>query len=167
MATPGTNSDIIANAFEGNGGNINITADGISGFDVRNTNNPRQDPRNNLTASSRFGTSGTVNTPNVDPSQGLSTLPANLVDPSSLIDRRCSITSNASKSKFTIAGRGGIPGSPHAQISSRTVTLDLRTSPSEADALGAGFSRAASAPEPNPATVLASAPETALVPCGS
>ena len=50
------NSDITANAVEGNGGNIEITADSIVGFVERE----QLTPFNDITASSEFGTSGTV-----------------------------------------------------------------------------------------------------------
>lgn len=169
IAGSGSNSDMIANAFEGNGGSINIDALGIFGFDVRNVNNPRQNPRNNLTASSRFGTSGTVNARSIDLSQGLILLPANLIDPSRLIDRSCSLASSARQSKFTIAGRGGLTLGPHSLLVGRTITLDLRPSPSDAGALGLGFSRAAvpeADPEAIPKTLLSSAPAIAFAPCG-
>jgi large exoprotein involved in heme utilization and adhesion len=126
VAFPGTNSDIIANAFEGAGGNITIETNGIFGFLLRNVNDPRQDRRNNLTASSRFGTSGTVNTTAVDPSKGVNALAVDLVDPSSLIDRRCTLQSKALQSSFTIAGRGGLAVQPGAALNFSPVLGDLR-----------------------------------------
>jgi large exoprotein involved in heme utilization and adhesion len=111
MALPNTNSDIVANAFEGSGGNINIEAAGVFGFDVRNENNPRQDIRNNLSASSRFGGSGRIDVPNIDPSQGSNRLPNNLVDPTNQLDRTCTISNN--HSKFIHTGRGGLPPQPN------------------------------------------------------
>jgi large exoprotein involved in heme utilization and adhesion len=128
LATPGSNSDIIANAFEGRGGSINIDAQGIFGFRVGNTNAPRINSANNITASSQFGTSGTITTPTVDPSQGLSSLPANLVDPSSLIDRRCTLQSKAFQSRFIILGRGGMAPAPIASLSLSAPLADLRLS---------------------------------------
>jgi hypothetical protein len=113
LGISGTNSDIVANAFEGAGGNITINANGVFGFLISNTDTPRMDNRNNITASSRFGSSGTIEAPNIDPSQGVSSLPTNLVDGSGLIDRRCSFQGNANPSTFTVMGRGGLPTNPY------------------------------------------------------
>jgi large exoprotein involved in heme utilization and adhesion len=120
------NADIIANAFQGNGGRIDITTRGLLGFTVKNTNSPLTDSRNNITASSQFGSSGITNINNaVDPAQGLGTLPGNLVDPSSLIDRRCAVTDVAKLNKFSITGRGGIPENPTQVLQNRRVLEDL------------------------------------------
>jgi filamentous hemagglutinin family protein len=112
------NSDIFANAFKGNGGNINITTQGIFGLEFRD----RPTPLSDITASSTFGLNGTVliNTPGVDPSKGLGTLPADLSDVSSLLSQRCS--SDKVENKFFITGRGGLPPSPSDPIY-RTVQL--------------------------------------------
>ena len=159
----GSNSDIIANAFEGSGGNINITAAGIFGFTVGNTDTPRTDMTNNITASSRFGTSGTIETPNVDPSQGLSSLGANLVDPSSLIDRRCTLQSQANRSSFTLAGRGGIPKTPTDPLNLSQMVNDLRLSPEMGELSAADFSDRPLTPPPLfPGATIATA-----LPCGS
>ncbi|WP_353258851.1 S-layer family protein [Prochlorothrix hollandica] len=168
LAEPNSNSDIIANAFEGNGGNININALGIFGFDVRSNNSPRQDPRNNLTSSSRFGTSGTIETPNVDPSQGLGTLPANLIDPSSLIDRSCDLSSPASRSKFTLIGRGGITASVDTAPNPRTLTPDLRLHPTAVTLADTASTPTPLAPAPDLSAALSAAlanPDVALAPC--
>ncbi|NEO61150.1 MAG: S-layer family protein, partial [Moorea sp. SIO4G2] len=79
------NSDITANAFEGNGGNINITTQGIIGLEFREKLTPLSD----ITASSEFGVDGTVNinAPGIDPSQGLSELPTDVIDVSQLIEK--------------------------------------------------------------------------------
>jgi large exoprotein involved in heme utilization and adhesion len=120
------NSDIIANAFEGNGGSININTNGLFGFTVKNVDNPFTDRRNNITASSRFGSSGTTNINNaVDPSQGLGTLPGNLVDPSSLIDRRCDLARTPNASRFIILGKGGLPATARDLLSFAPLFTDL------------------------------------------
>jgi large exoprotein involved in heme utilization and adhesion len=120
------NSDIIANAFEGNGGSINITTQGLFGFIVKNVDNPREDLRNNITASSRFGSSGTTNiSATVDPAQGLLALPGNLVDPSSLIDRRCDLAYAPNASRFVILGKGGLPATARDLLSHAPLLTDL------------------------------------------
>ncbi|MEO0407208.1 MAG: filamentous hemagglutinin N-terminal domain-containing protein, partial [Cyanobacteria bacterium P01_A01_bin.135] len=54
VALANENSDIVANAFTGRGGNIAITAQGILGIEPQETNTPQSD----ITASSRFGVDG-------------------------------------------------------------------------------------------------------------
>ncbi|MGA1602692.1 MAG: beta strand repeat-containing protein, partial [Prochlorothrix sp.] len=123
------NNDVVANAIFGNGGRINLTAEGLFGFLVRSVDNPRLDSRNNITASSRFGTTGIVSiSTNVDPSQGLTALAVDLLDPSSLIDRRCSLRSSASQSQFTLAGRGGLAPAPGSGVELSSTGDDLRLS---------------------------------------
>ncbi|MEL7246457.1 MAG: S-layer family protein, partial [Cyanobacteria bacterium J06573_2] len=56
------NSDIIANAVEGNGGNINITTQGIFGLEFSEQLTSESD----ITASSEFGINGTVDINNVN-----------------------------------------------------------------------------------------------------
>jgi CHAT domain-containing protein/lipopolysaccharide biosynthesis regulator YciM len=104
------NSDIIANAFEGNGGNINIITQGLFGFTVENTNTPRSRPTNDITASSQFGLSSRPNISQaLDPSQSLAVLDTNLADLSSQIDRRCNLARTPNASSFVITGTGGLP----------------------------------------------------------
>ena len=73
VAVPQENSDITANAFAGNGGNINITSQGIFGLLFSDELTPNSD----ITASSQLGINGTINinTPDVDPSSGRGGLP--------------------------------------------------------------------------------------------
>lgn len=111
VAVPEENSDITANAYEGNGGRVNITAQGIFGIEFRDDLTPLSD----ITASSDLGVNGVVeiDRPDVDPSRGLTTLPTDIVDPTGLIDRRCQIESSSATSQFTITGRGGLPPNPN------------------------------------------------------
>jgi filamentous hemagglutinin family protein len=111
-----TNADIIANAFAGNGGNITITTDGLFGFTVENTDTPLTDPRNNITASSRFGVSNIPNISNtINPGQGLAELPTNLIDLTHLISENLCHASQGSS--FTNLGLGGMPPLPREALS--------------------------------------------------
>ncbi|MGM3307453.1 two-partner secretion domain-containing protein [Anabaena sp. WFMT] len=105
------NSDIIANALNGNGGNINITTQGIFGLKFRDQLTLDSD----ITASSEFGISGTVQINNfgVDPSSGLVELPENVTDSSQQIATGCLDTTSSS---FVATGRGGIPQNPNQQV---------------------------------------------------
>ncbi|RMF20421.1 MAG: S-layer family protein, partial [Cyanobacteria bacterium J083] len=72
LAIPQENSDIVADAFQGMGGNINITAEQIFGLEVtRNLSSISE-----INASSQFGADGiiTINNPDVDVSAGLNQL---------------------------------------------------------------------------------------------
>jgi filamentous hemagglutinin family protein len=130
VTAPFENNDIIANAFNGQGGRVNITAQGIYWFSLRSRDdlirllgttdssklNPRRLPTNDISAISQNNPSlngvVTLNTPDIDPSRGLSTLPINLVDPSRQIDQRCARGSGFRRSSFVITGRGGVAENP-------------------------------------------------------
>ncbi|MBD2612575.1 filamentous hemagglutinin N-terminal domain-containing protein [Nostoc punctiforme FACHB-252] len=122
IAVPSENSDIIANAFGGKGGTIQINANRILGFKKQENLKSEQlrgldkNHTSDISASSDVGDNGEVslNTLSIDPSQGLVALPTNLVDPSRLIAQGCDRNSNVAKgqSEFVITGRGGLPPSP-------------------------------------------------------
>ncbi len=132
VAVPSENSDIAADAFTGNGGNIQITAQSVLGLQFR----PERTPLSDITASSRFGLNGTVviNTPEVDPSRGLAALPTEVVDASGLIESGCAVA-RRSQSQFIITGRGGLPPSPSDSLSSDAVWTDLRSTNQQAQTL--------------------------------
>ncbi|MEL6463305.1 MAG: hypothetical protein AAFQ91_34725, partial [Cyanobacteria bacterium J06621_15] len=83
VAVPKENSDITANASFGNGGNVDITSQGIFGITPRSQLTPQSD----ITASSETGIQGTINitNPEIDPNQGVIELPEGLVDKSNQI----------------------------------------------------------------------------------
>ncbi|NEP64078.1 filamentous hemagglutinin N-terminal domain-containing protein [Moorena sp. SIO3A5] len=124
------NSDITANAFEGMGGNITLTAEGIFGFNFPDQLTNLSD----IIASSERGVDGDIqiNILGVNPSHGLVELPTTVVDPSTLIAASCTdnvkVGSNSSKGdEFIITGRGGLPPSPLDPIISQTVIADWVT----------------------------------------
>ncbi|MEH1935815.1 MAG: S-layer family protein [Nostoc sp.] len=121
VAIPQENSDISANAVLGQGGNIQITTQGIFGLKFH----PQLTPDSDITASSQFGVSGTVevNTIGVDPNSGLVQLPANVTDPSQKIATGCA---GGEGSSFVATGRGGIPENPTQQVMSDRTWDDLR-----------------------------------------
>ncbi|MBD2002764.1 S-layer family protein [Trichocoleus sp. FACHB-40] len=123
VAVPKEDSDIVADAFEGNGGNINITTQGIFGTEFREQRTPESD----ITASSEFGVDGVVelNTLNVDPSRGLVNLPAVPVDTE--VAQGCSAGGSQAQSEFIITGRGGLPPNPSEALSTDAVQVDLVT----------------------------------------
>ncbi|MGJ5628363.1 filamentous hemagglutinin N-terminal domain-containing protein [Nostoc sp. CALU 1950] len=115
------NSDIIANAFQGRGGNIQIATQGIIGLKFR----PELTPENDITASSQFGVSGTVqvNTIGVDPNSGLFQLPVNVTDTSQQIATGCA---GSEGSRFVATGRGGVPQNPNQEARSNRTWSDIR-----------------------------------------
>ncbi|HEY9671588.1 MAG TPA: filamentous hemagglutinin N-terminal domain-containing protein [Waterburya sp.] len=127
VAVPREDSDIVADADRGNGGNINITTQGIFGLKFR----PQRTPVSDITASSKFGLSGTVtiNQLNLDPSRGLAQLPTNVVDVSQQIENRCTPEAAKERGSFTITGRGGLPDNPSEPLSNDAVWTDLRLIP--------------------------------------
>jgi large exoprotein involved in heme utilization and adhesion len=137
VAFPLENSDITANAFRGSGGKIVIKTQGLFGInplsqqDLEKLRPQDLDPNklqtNDITAISQQNPtlSGTVeiNTPDVDPSQGLVELPENLTDPTDQIAQNpCQ---KGAGSSFTIIGRGGLPSSPNESFNSDNVRIDL------------------------------------------
>jgi large exoprotein involved in heme utilization and adhesion len=125
VAVPEENSDITANAFEGRGGNINITARGIFGIEFRE----RLTPLSDITASSEFGIDGVVeiDEPEVDPSEGIVDLPAQPVDATQLVAQTCPADAGENPlGEFVITGRGGLPASPDDTLSTPVLWQDLR-----------------------------------------
>jgi large exoprotein involved in heme utilization and adhesion len=115
------NSDIVANATQGRGGNIQITTKGIFGLKYRN----QLTPENDITASSQFGLNGTVaiNNVMVDPTSGLVQLPVVLADASRKMGSVCDSTQDSS---FVYTGRGGLPYSPLERLETLHPWEDLR-----------------------------------------
>lgn len=113
VAVDTENSDITANAFRGNGGNVNVVTQGLFGIEFR----PALTPLSDITASSDFGLQGevTIETPDIDPSDDLVELPTGLVDASRLVAQGCGTDNRSTASalgEFTVTGRGGVPLSP-------------------------------------------------------
>ncbi|MCP4696673.1 MAG: filamentous hemagglutinin N-terminal domain-containing protein [Gammaproteobacteria bacterium] len=97
------NSQIIAKAVGGDGGNIDITTTGIYNF----SRGPLGDYIN---ASSQFGVDGVVavNSPDVNVSETLVVLPANYIDAAKWIKDTCTAQAMRSSS-FVTAERDGVP----------------------------------------------------------
>jgi large exoprotein involved in heme utilization and adhesion len=115
------NSDIIANAVRGSGGKINITTKGLFGLKSQS----QLTPENDITASSQFGLSGSVNISNLTftPTAGLIQLPSNVDDPNQRITQGCR---NYGNSRFVATGRGGLPDDPSDRLNGLHPWIDLR-----------------------------------------
>ncbi|MEL7243625.1 MAG: S-layer family protein, partial [Cyanobacteria bacterium J06573_2] len=121
VAVPNENSDINANAFQGNGGNILINTPGIFGITFREQTTPQSD----ITASSEFGLDGNfdLNLLELDITSGLIELPENLTDAADRISAGCPTDEEA---RFVTSGRGGIPQNPRQTLQNEIVLQDLR-----------------------------------------
>jgi large exoprotein involved in heme utilization and adhesion len=116
------NSDITANAVNSFGGNVAVTAESILGTRSR----PALTAESDITASSDLGAefNGVISldSPDVDPSQGGVRLPDRMVDASQQIANACGENGNS----FIVSGRGGIPENPRLVLRSQRVWQDLR-----------------------------------------
>ncbi|WP_341530482.1 S-layer family protein [Nostoc sp. UHCC 0302] len=104
-------SDISANSTDFRGGNVRIAAEAIIGTQFRNAPTSNSD----ITATGanpQFNGNVQINAPDVDPSQGLTTLPTNIIDTSQLIANSCIARSKRPEGKFIITGNGGSPVMP-------------------------------------------------------
>ncbi|AFY34509.1 S-layer family protein [Calothrix sp. PCC 7507] len=164
VAVPNENNDITANAFTGTGGKVTINATGIYGITPRSredlvkllgTNepkdlNPAKLPTSDITAISQ--TSPTLNgdvilnTPDLDPSRGLTELPANLVDVSQQIAQGCTPKGKIA-SRFISTGRGGLPLNPDEPLRGRAVITNWVT-------LGEGNQEREITQRPTPETIV-------------
>jgi len=128
IGVPIENSDIIANAFFGDGGRIEITTNAIFGLMFREQLTPLSD----ITASSEFGTDGEfiLNLLSFDATQGLNELPGALVDAESLVGKdACALVDGkiGGGSSFTITGRGGLPPTPEEPLSNNDGLVEWAT----------------------------------------
>jgi filamentous hemagglutinin family protein len=117
------NSNITANAIEGKGGNIILNTQGLF-----------QSLDSIIDASSKFGLNGTItiNTPDIDPTQGLLIVTPQIVDASSQISQVCNKNLNDEKaSSFIVTGRGGIPNTPLEPLTETTIFADWIFLPNE------------------------------------
>lgn len=102
------NSDITANAFNGQGGSISVNTQGVLGIKNRSQLTFESD----ITASSELGQNGVViiNNPEIPPRSEDVALPINLPSPLEPVGQ--SLCSNED-SEFTVSGTGGLPVSPY------------------------------------------------------
>jgi filamentous hemagglutinin family protein len=132
VSVPIENSDIVAQAAQGRGGNIQITASDVYGITSRSALTPLSD----INASSALGVSGIVTVVNqdVNPRDGQLALPSNLTDASQQISTGCGAKDG---SQFVVTGQGGIPTSPIQTASMSIPWQDRRDRPIVAQSLAA------------------------------
>ncbi|MDZ7960755.1 MAG: S-layer family protein [Aulosira sp. DedQUE10] len=121
------NSDISANSTDSRGGRVRITAQGIFGTQPRNFLTPESD----ITATgANPDLSGTteINTPDVDPTKGLTELPTEVIDASTKFSQICPRDPNPKPlAKFVVTGRGSLPPSPLEFLTGTSISIPLAT----------------------------------------
>jgi len=129
VAFPEGNNDILANAEQGKGGNININAQAILGIAER----PLNDLTNDINASSQVrGLDGTVNlnTLGINPVQGATELPSNVVEPEKTTTQTCQANRDGTaKNGLTIKGKGGVPPAPDLPLNSQNISVNGEIDP--------------------------------------
>ena len=121
----GNGSDIIASAERGDGGNITIDAESL--FGIAKGAAIEGNNSNDIDASSRFSLDGTVtiNTPDINPIQGETKLPTNIVVPEETVAQACRANREiAAQNSFSIEGRGGIIPEPGLPLNSSNIYVD-------------------------------------------
>jgi filamentous hemagglutinin family protein len=118
-AFPNGNSDIRASAEQGQGGNITIDAESIFGIEER----PLNDSTNDINASSEFALDGSVNvnTSDINPVQGATELPSNVVEPEQTTAQTCAAGRGTANNGLAIAGKGGVTPAPDAPLNSENI----------------------------------------------
>lgn len=117
IAFPSELNRIIANAFEGDGGDIDIFTNAIFGPQFLN-----------ISASSQLGVDGEENIETIatDPTSALTQLPGNVLDKSNQIADACA-DPRSGQSQFVVTGRGGLPLMPSSRPAGSYLLTDLGT----------------------------------------
>lgn len=123
IAVPEENSDITANASDGNGGNVNIRTQGLFGIEFRDEPTALSD----ITASSEFGLDGNVNvdTLETDPTGALGNLPEDTANTG--IQESCQANNGQASVSFFDIGRSGAPTSPDDLLGANPITESWTT----------------------------------------
>ena len=118
------NSDIIANAFEGRGGFIEIAAEGIFGLESRT----ELTEFNDITAFSQQNPQldGTVEIVTPEENQNLELPQLQSVPVPTQVVQACEPPGSQGANEFAVTGRGGLPNTPGANLNGSFVLEDWR-----------------------------------------
>ena len=125
----GTNSDITANAVSSEAGRVEITApEGLFGTRSRREGNPGSNLTSDITATSlaapQLDGEVLLNTPDVDPTQGVVQLPDTIANPDAIAQICPGQQQSGTDKTFTRTGRG-LPANPAETLSNGSVTVGL------------------------------------------
>ncbi|WP_414543903.1 filamentous hemagglutinin N-terminal domain-containing protein [Nostoc sp. CCY0012] len=115
------NSDIRADSQDFRGGNVLINAQGIFGMQFRDVASDRTSDITATGASPELSGTVQLNTPEVDPNSGLVELPTIPVDTE--VAQGC-YTPGYAQSRFVNVGRGGLPPNPKDILTTDTTQID-------------------------------------------
>ncbi|NER50616.1 MAG: S-layer family protein, partial [Symploca sp. SIO1A3] len=116
------NSDIVASAFQGQGGNISAEATGIFGF--RQFQGVRT-PESDFTATSELGIDGTLEVITRD-NLRLEGLSDDFLNDKDQPTQGCQAFGSRSSAKFYNLGRGGLPTNPYEPLGSDDILEDVQ-----------------------------------------
>ncbi|MEL6930100.1 MAG: hypothetical protein AAFO95_15875 [Cyanobacteria bacterium J06600_6] len=136
IAFPDGNNDIIANAEQGRGGNIDIDAQAVFGIVER----PLGDLTNDINASSEvLGFEGGVNIETIDfnPLQGLIEIVSNIIEPQEQTAAQACESNReaAAQNGLNISGKGGVTPAPDLPLSSLNAYIDSQNTSSTTPAI--------------------------------
>ncbi len=153
VTAPNENNDIMANAFSGSGGKVDIKTkqnfwisplkrielEKRLGTADANRLNPSNLKTNDITAISQVNPNLSeqmnITPPEIDITAGLSPLPNSVTDPSNQINPNCSAKAIANNS-FTNVGRGGIPATPKDPLNEQEIATNwVRINPQDTRSL--------------------------------
>jgi filamentous hemagglutinin family protein len=129
----GNGSDIVTNAAEGDGGRITINAESLLGIQERKFK--ANNRTNDIDASSEFGLDGKVSifTPDINPVQGATELPSNVVEPEQTTEQACEADRETeAKNGLVVNGKGGIPATPDQPLTSQNLIVNGEITPAYA-----------------------------------
>ncbi|MEL6442365.1 MAG: filamentous hemagglutinin N-terminal domain-containing protein [Cyanobacteria bacterium J06621_8] len=117
------NNDIIASAEQGQGGNINISAESLLGIRAGTLNPFTSD----INASSEFGLDGSValDVPDIASLQGEAELLTNILEPDTATAQACNDRDRiVANNSLVISGQGGVPDAPDMPLNSENIIVD-------------------------------------------
>ncbi|MEL7007264.1 MAG: hypothetical protein AAGM29_01450, partial [Cyanobacteria bacterium J06588_4] len=124
VAFPNANSDIIANAEQGEGGVITIDVESLLGIEE----GALSDLTNDINASSEDSTLDgniEINTSDINSLQRVTELPSNTVEPDRSVAQACAYNPDTGvANSLIVRGRGGVPGVSTNPLSSELITVD-------------------------------------------
>jgi large exoprotein involved in heme utilization and adhesion len=149
VAFPNQNNDILATAEQGQGGNININARRVYGFDQNRIQQLSEDREvilkngeNDINSSSgnpQLSGNVNINTQPLDPAKERTTIPEDIVEPDRAVASACSPSGSGEiANSFTITGRGGSPTDPTKPLNSSYLSGEQGAGSREQGSRGAG-----------------------------
>jgi filamentous hemagglutinin family protein len=124
VAFPNGNNNIIANANQGNGGNITISAESLFGIEERELDNLTNDINASSEQGAQFDGNVAITTPEVDAIRGATELPTNVVEVQQTTAEACAANPDTGKPNgLTVKGKGGIIPPPDSPLSADVLNI--------------------------------------------